>query len=85
MSLWDAVTATQVGSMVFQQSDNNFFSRFESSGQIVLPTVGGRKVDLYLQVQRLSGTGTSRVDDAVIRRGYMVALDMADGSVIATV
>ncbi len=85
VSVWNAMNGVQVGSIVFQQSDNNFFSRFETSGQMILPAQGGRKVDLYLQVQRLSGTGTSRVDDAVIRRGYMVALDMGDGSVIATV
>lgn len=85
VSLWDAAVAVQAGSMVFQQSDNNFFSRFEASGQMLPPSFGGRKVDLYLQVQRLNGTGTSRVDDAAIRRGYMVALDMGDQSVIATV
>jgi hypothetical protein len=85
VSVWDAVSALQVGSMVFQQSDNNFFSRFEASAQLIQPTYGGKRVDLYLQVQRLNGTGTSRVDDAAIRRGYMIAVDMADTSVIATV
>lgn len=85
ISVWDAVTGGQVGSMVFQQSDNNFFSRFESGAQIVGPAFGGRKVDLFLQLQRLNGTGTSRVDDSGIRRAYMLALDVGDSSVIATV
>jgi hypothetical protein len=85
VNVWDAVTGAQVGSMVLQQSDNASFSRFEASGQIITPALGGRKVDLFLQIQRLSGTGTSRLDDSSIRRGYMLALDMADSSVIATV
>jgi hypothetical protein len=85
VGVWDAASALQAGSMVFQQSDNASFSRFEASGQMVPPSFGGRKVDLYLQVQRIGGTGTSRVDDAGNRRGYMIALDMGDQSVIATV
>ena len=56
-----------------------------SAGTGATPAMGGRKVDLYLQIQRLSGTGTSRLDDSLFRRGYMIALDMADSSVIATV
>lgn len=84
--LFDAVSGQQGGSMVFNQSSNNFFSRFETNGQMFWPQVfGGRKVDVYMQIQRLNGTGTSRIDDAALRRGYMVALDMGDSSVIATV
>lgn len=85
VTVWDAITGTKVGELIFNQSSNNFFSRFESAGVLVPRTQGGRKVDLYLQVQRLGGTGTSRIDDNSATPGYMVALDLGDGSVIATV
>lgn len=85
VSLWDAASTLQVGSMVFNQSSNVFFSRFESAGQLVPASFGGRKVDAYMQAQRINGTGTSRVDDAPLRRGYMIAVDMGPTSVIATV
>jgi len=84
--LWDAVSGVQASIMDLNQMSNNFFGHFETFGAMLQPaTFGGRKVDLYMQVQRAGGTGTSRVDDIAARRGFMIALDMGDGSILATV
>lgn len=86
ISLWDAPTGTLAMGVPLNQASNATFSHFETFGAMLNPaTFGGRRIDLYMNLQRVGGTGTSRVDDAATRRGYMVALDMGDGSVIATV
>lgn len=86
ITLWDAQTGGQVSIMDLIQSGTVSFGRFETFGAMLAPgSAGGRKVDLYMALQRSGGAGTSRVDDVFDRRGFMVALDMGDSSVIATV
>lgn len=83
--LYDAVTGVQMNLIDLTQAGTIAFGHFETFGAMMPPSMGGRKVDLYMAIQRAGGTGTSRVDDAAGRRGYMVALDMGDSSVVATV
>ena len=86
VTLTDSVSGTQGASLTHLQAGNNFFSTFETFGALLRPEAfGGRKVDLYMQLRRISGTGTSRIDDSSIRPGYLVAVDLGDSSVIATV
>lgn len=51
---------------------------------IVGPSQGGKPVSLKMTIQRLSGTGTVRVDDSGPRVNYLIALDLGDQSVIPT-
>lgn len=85
ITLWNAVTAAQVNLIDLTQAGTIAFGHFETFGAILAPPAGGGKVDIYMQVQRAGGTGASRVDDATGRRGWMVALDLGDSSVMKTV
>lgn len=72
-----------VGENQLIQAGNNFFANFETWAAMVPPSQGGKVASLYLTLVRESlATGVVRVDDPVTRRGFMVALDMGDTSVM---
>lgn len=73
-----------VGGSDFIQAGNNFFAHFESMAIVIPPSFGAAGSSYFMQLRRENGAGTSRIDDVAARRGYMLALDMGDGSVIAT-
>jgi hypothetical protein len=52
---------------------------------LALPSLGGAKRSWTMQLQRLSGTGTSRIEDQPNRRGSLVAYDLGDQAFIRTV
>lgn len=75
-----------VGGNDFIQAGNNFFAHFSTVCALIPPDpFGGQGSSYFTQLQRVNGAGTSRVDDIAARRGYMLAFDMGDVSVIGTV
>lgn len=86
ITLTDAMTGAQAMSLTRIQAGNNFFSTYETFGVPLLAGVfGGKKVDLYMSIRRINGSGTVRIDDSGVRPGYLLAMDIAATSVIATV
>lgn len=61
---------------------------YETITVMLPPSRGGKEGDYYMTLQRGLGTGTTRIDDTSstnFRPGYLVALDMADASVLKLV
>lgn len=74
-----------VGGGEFVQAGNNFYAHFETIGVMIPPTpYGGSGSSYFVEVKRENGSGTSRIDDPSNRRGFMLALDMGDGSMVET-
>lgn len=86
LSIRNSVTAARVFYTDKIQAGSNSFAQWETIGAMLPPSLGGKGASYYMDLQRVAGSGTSRVDDNLPeRRGYMLALDMGDGAVIRTV
>lgn len=83
MALKDSVTGQQ-WSAEHIQAGNVLFSNFATELFAVPPTLSGRRASYTMTVQRISGTGTVRIDDGGTRRGSLLAVDLGDGSFIPT-
>jgi hypothetical protein len=81
----NSVTGATVGTDELIQAGGNAFGHWASAGYLVGPSEGGKEAKITMTIQRGAGTGTVRVDDAAVRRGYLIALDMADQTSLATV
>jgi hypothetical protein len=82
--LWETTTNTQVGQFVDIQSSSSF-GRADWIFGAALDSFGGAERTYVLKFQRLSGTGTVRMDDSTTNRPFMVAYDLGDTSVIRVV
>lgn len=58
---------------------------FASRSILVPPSLGGARRSWTMTLQRFSGSGTSRIDDAAARRGSLLAVDAGDQAIIRTV
>ena len=58
---------------------------YASRAILVPPSLGGARRTWSMTLQRFSGSGTSRVDDAAARRGSLLAVDAGDQAIIRTV
>ena len=81
----NSVTGSTIGSDELIQAGGAAFGHFASAGYMVPPTEGGKEVKITMSIQRGAGSGTVRIDDPGVRRGYLIALDMGHTSVIPTV
>lgn len=84
LQVLNTTTGAVVGETELIMAGTVFFGRFEVFAAMVPPTQGGALASYYMTILRESGTGASRVDDVNARRGFMVALDMGDTSVVRT-
>lgn len=84
LQVLNAVTGAVVGETELIMAGTVFFGRFEVWAAMVPPAQGGQGASYYMTILREGGTGASRVDDVAARRGFMVALDMGDTSVVRT-
>lgn len=85
VKLRDASTSTDLFTIEHVQAGNNFFGNFATQIAMVPPSFGGTGHSVFSTIQRISGTGTSRIDDSGTRRGYLLAIDIADQSVVPIV
>lgn len=79
----EAATSATIWSNRHIQAGNNFFGNSFTSFAPIPPSYGGAGHSIFMTVQRVSGSGTSRIDDST-DLGFMVALDMGDQSVFRT-
>lgn len=56
-----------------------------SQAVLIPPALGDSARTFTMRLQRLAGTGTSRIDDAGARRGALLVFDVGDKSIIRTV
>lgn len=82
--LWETISNNQVGQFVDIQSSSSF-GRADWIYGCVLNSLGGQQRNYVLKFQRLSGSGTVRMDDSTTNRPFMIAYDLGDSSVIRIV
>jgi hypothetical protein len=58
---------------------------FSTKSIFIPPTLGGTVRAFGMQLQRVSGAGTSRIEDVAARRGGILVYDLGDASIIRTV
>ena len=85
VALVNTQSGAAVGSVELVQAGSNAFGHFETWSGMVPPAYGGVRRDIHMTLQRISGTGASRIDDVAARRGYLVAVDLGDQSVVTVV
>lgn len=81
VDLTETTTGSAVGEFV-QPQVNAGFGRADLMTGLAAETLGGGKRTVSMTMARLTGTGTSSINQTNSRPGYMIALDLGDKSVI---
>lgn len=79
--LTETTTASAVGEFL-QPQVNASFGRADLWSGLASEALGGAKRTVSMTMARLTGTGTTSVNQTNARPGYMIALDLGDKSVI---
>lgn len=79
--LTETTSGSAVGEFVQPQVTASF-GRSDLMTGLMTETLGGAKRTVTLTLNRLTGTGTTSINQNVNRPGYMIALDLGDKSVV---
>lgn len=74
-------TAAEVGLWTEPQV-SNAFGRVAMISTLVPMSYGGQARSYYMTVQRLTGTGATRIDRVGVRPGFLFAIDLGDKSMV---
>lgn len=85
ISVKNGATGVAVGAFELVQSGNNFFGNRATQSFMVPPDQGGAGRSYYVDIQRVNGTGTVRIDDPIDRLGFLMAYDLGGLSLISKV
>jgi hypothetical protein len=86
--LWMLLRESQSSSLINSRAEpvvSNSFGRYTSWHGIAGPPLGGLPRTYYMTIQRLSGTGTLTVTKSDTARGFMLAIDAGDASLVSAI